>query len=94
MAYVYILASKPRGTLYVGVTSDLIRRIHEHRQGIVEGFTKKYGVQTLVYYEPFDDIENAIAREKQIKKWNRGWKVELIEKKNLHWEDLYHLICR
>ncbi|MGO8954031.1 MAG: GIY-YIG nuclease family protein [Rhodomicrobium sp.] len=93
-AYVYILASKPRGTLYVGVTNDLVRRVYEHKAGIVEEFTKKYSVHRLVYYEAFDDIENAIGREKHIKKWNRAWKVGLIEEKNLNWDDLYELICR
>ena len=72
-AYVYIVASKPRGTLYVGVTNDLVRRVYEHRAEAVEGFTKRYGVHRLVYFEVFDDIENAIAREKCIKKWNRSW---------------------
>jgi putative endonuclease len=93
-AYVYILASKPRGTLYVGVTSNLAQRVYQHKTGAVEGFTKKYAVHRLVYFEVFDDIENAIKREKHIKKWNRPWKVGLIEEKNLYWEDLYELICR
>jgi putative endonuclease len=92
--FVYILASKPRGTLYVGVTSDLIRRIHEHKTGAVEGFTKKYRLNKLVYFETFENIEDAITREKHIKKWNRAWKVGVIEEKNLYWEDLYELICR
>jgi putative endonuclease len=87
-AYVYVLASRPRGTLYVGVTNDLVRRIYEHRTGAVEGFTKKHGVHLLVHFEIFDGIENAIAREKCIKKWNRSWKVQMIEEKNLYWEDL------
>jgi putative endonuclease len=91
-AFVYILASQPRGTLYVGVTNNLIRRVHEHKTGIVGGFTKKYGVHCLVYYEVHDDIEHAIVREKRIKKWNRSWKVGLIEEKNLYWDDLYGLI--
>lgn len=93
-AYVYILASKPRGTLYVGVTSDLVRRVYEHRTGAVEGFTKKYAVHRLVYFEAFDGIESAITREKCIKKWNCSWKVGAIEEKNLYWEDLYELVCR
>jgi putative endonuclease len=93
-AYVYILASKPRGTLYVGVTGDLVRRVYEHRTGAVEGFTKKYAVHRLVYFEIFEDIENAIAREKCIKKWKRSWKVQMIEEKNLYWEDLYEVVCR
>jgi putative endonuclease len=93
-AYVYILASKPRGTLYVGVTDDLVRRVYEHRTDAVEGLTKRYSVHRLVYFEVFDDIENAIAREKCIKRWNRSWKIQMIEEKNLYWEDLYELVCR
>jgi putative endonuclease len=87
--FVYILASKRNGTLYIGVTNDLIRRVYEHKNDLVEGFTQKYGVHTLVYYEMFDDIENAILREKRLKKWNRKWKLELIEKNNPNWRDLY-----
>ncbi len=87
--YVYILASKPNGTLYVGVTSDIVKRVYEHRAGAAPGFTKRYQVKMLVYFEKFDDIEPAIAREKAIKKWRRQWKVELIEKTNLAWRDLY-----
>jgi putative endonuclease len=87
--FVYILASKRNGTLYIGVTNDLIRRVYEHKNDLVEGFTQKYGVHTLVYYEMFDDIENAILREKRLKKWNRKWKLELIEKDNPNWRDLY-----
>ena len=82
------MASSRNGTLYVGVTSDLMRRVYEHQQGIHEGFTKKYGVKTLVYYECGNSIESAIYREKQIKKWNRSWKLKLIEKQNPHWRDL------
>jgi putative endonuclease len=91
---VYLMAGRPHGTLYVGVTSDLIKRIAEHRAGRVEGFTKKYGVKTLVWYELTESIESAIAREKQIKKWNRAWKIELIEKANPGWRDLYPEIVR
>jgi len=91
---VYLLASRAHGTLYVGVTHDLIRRISEHRAGMVEGFTKKYAVKTLVWYELTESIESAIVREKQIKKWNRAWKVELIEKANPGWRDLYPEIAR
>lgn len=87
--YVYIIASKRSGTLYVGVTSDLIRRVYEHRHGLVEGFTKKYGVTRLVYYEVFDDPREAITREKRVKKWRREWKVNLIEESNTQWRDLY-----
>jgi len=92
--FVYILASKPNGTLYVGVTSDLVRRIWEHREGLAEGFTKKYDVKTLVYYEVHQGPEAAITREKQIKKWERAWKIRLIEKANPNWEDLYERIVR
>jgi putative endonuclease len=87
--YIYILASRRRGTLYIGVTSDLIRRVHEHRNGLVEGFTNKYGVKRLVYYELARDAETALSRERQMKKWNRVWKLRLIEKNNPEWMDLY-----
>ena len=86
---VYILASKRNGTLYVGFTSDLIKRVFEHKNDLVEGFTKKYGVHQLVYYEQTEDVKSAIQREKQLKKWNRSWKIELIEKMNPEWKDLY-----
>jgi putative endonuclease len=92
--YVYLLASKLGGTLYIGVTNDLVRRVYEHKEGSVEGFTKKYGLSRLVYFEAHSDVEQAILREKQIKKWNRAWKVRLIEEKNPNWDDLYHSICR
>jgi len=85
---VYILASKPNGTLYVGVTTDLARRVDAHRSGVVGGFTKKYGIERLVYFELHDDILEAIQREKRLKKWNRAWKIELIEKTNPDWSDL------
>jgi len=87
--YVYMLASKRNGTLYIGVTSDLIKRVYEHKQGLVEGFTKKYNVHQLVFFEETNDVESAITREKQMKKWNRQWKIELIEKENPEWKDLY-----
>lgn len=87
--YVYILASKKNGTLYIGVTSDLIKRIYEHKNDLVEGFTKKYSVHYLVHFEVTESIENAILREKQLKKWNRSWKVSLIERNNPVWKDLY-----
>ena len=86
---VYILASKRNGTLYVGVTSNLAKRVWEHREQLVEGFTRKYGVHELVYYEIHDDMISAITREKQIKKWNRAWKLKLIEKANPNWRDLW-----
>ncbi len=88
LAAVYILANKRNGTLYVGVSSNLVGRIWQHKRGDIEGFTKKYGVKMLVWYEVTDDIYAAITREKQIKKWNRGWKLELIEKMNPDWKDL------
>ncbi len=87
--YVYILASRQRGTLYVGVTNDLVRRAYEHREGLVDGFTKTRGVKTLLFFEPHDDIEHAIAHEKQLKRWRRAWKVRLIERDNPDWRDLY-----
>ena len=87
--YVYILASGIGGTLYIGVTNDLVRRIGEHRLKQVKGFTKKYDVDRLVYFEQFDDPENAIKREKQLKKYNRAWKIRLIEELNPDWDDLY-----
>ena len=87
--YVYLLSSGKYGTLYPGVTSDLIKRIYEHKESLVDGFTKKYKVHQLVYYEIHHDIREAILREKQIKKWNRDWKINLIEKDNPHWIDLY-----
>ncbi len=88
-AYVYILASRRNGTLYIGVTTDLVRRVGEHREGVAEGFTKRYGVKTLVHFDVFDDVESAIVREKQVKEWKRAWKLELIEKANPEWRDLY-----
>jgi len=88
-AWVYILASKPRGTLYVGVTNDLVRRVGEHRDGKVEGFTRKYGLKTLVWFEEHATVPLAIQREKNIKHWVRKWKVELIEKSNPRWNDLW-----
>lgn len=87
--YVYILASRIGGTLYIGVTNDLIRRVAEHKLQLVESFTKEYGVVRLVYFEQFDDPENAIKREKRLKKWKRDWKIALIEKDNPDWNDLY-----
>lgn len=86
---VYILSNHRRGTIYIGVTSNLIRRVWEHKQGLVDGFTKKYQIHTLVYFEMADDMPTAIAREKQLKKWRRMWKIELIEKQNNEWRDLY-----
>lgn len=85
---VYILASQPRGTLYIGVTSDLIGRLWQHRNGIIEGFTSRYDVLRLVRYEMFGDMERAILREKQLKRWHRQWKINLIENDNPDWHDL------
>jgi len=90
--YVYILANKRNGTLYTGITNDLKRRILEHKNNIIEGFTKKYKVHALVYYEETNNINAAIEREKRLKKWNRKWKIDLIEKENLNWDDLYSLL--
>ena len=86
--YIYILASKIRGTLYIGVTNDLQRRVYEHKMGIKKGFTQKYGVHKLMYFETFQNIEEAITREKNMKKWKRDWKIKLIEKENIKWSDL------
>ena len=85
---VYILASKPNGTLYTGVTSNLMQRIAQHREGAFDGFAKKYDIKRLAWFEPHDSMESAIRREKQLKKWNRSWKVRLIEEDNPHWRDL------
>ncbi|MBN8913956.1 MAG: GIY-YIG nuclease family protein [Rhizobiales bacterium] len=86
---VYILANKRNGTLYVGVTNDLARRVQEHREGLVPGFTRRHGVKVLVYFEPHTDITAAIQREKRIKRWLRKWKLELIERDNPQWRDLW-----
>jgi len=87
--YVYILASRKYGTLYIGVTSDLVRRVYEHKTKVVPGFTKRYGVDKLVLFEMFDDPTSAIAREKELKKWRRDWKTRLIDEQNPNWDDLY-----
>ncbi|MBA5778821.1 GIY-YIG nuclease family protein [Stappia sp. F7233] len=88
-AWVYILASRPYETLYTGITTDLSRRTYEHRNGLIPGFTSRYGVKSLVWYEQHDEIGDGIRREKQIKRWRRQWKFELIEKMNPQWSDLY-----
>jgi putative endonuclease len=85
---VYILANRRNGTLYIGVTSDLLKRAWQHRNDITEGFTKRYGIHRLVHYELYEDMVSAITREKQMKKWNRSWKLELIERQNPDWNDL------
>jgi len=89
MAFVYIMASDAFGTLYVGVTSDLVKRAWEHKEHVVDGFTKRYACTLLIYYEVHDSMEAAILREKQIKKWERNWKIRLIMQENPHWTDLY-----
>jgi len=91
-AFVYILASAKNGTLYVGVTSDLVKRVYEHKHGLIDGFTRRYRVHRLVYYEACEDIREAIRREKQIKKWRRAWKIRLIRRFNPEWTDLYTAI--
>jgi len=92
--FVYILASRRNGTLYIGMTNDLVRRVWEHKQALVEGFTKKYGVHRLVWFETSEGPEAAISREKQLKKWKRAWKLELIEEGNPEWKDLYEEIAQ
>ena len=92
--WVYILASRPGGTLYVGVTNNLIRRVYEHRNGLVEGFTRRYGVKKLVYYEQHDTAVSAIQREKNIKHWSREWRIDLILSMNPEWRDLYDEITQ
>ena len=88
-SYVYIIASKRNGTLYIGVTSDLVKRIYQHKHDMIDGFTRKYGVKRLVYWEEHAEIERAIIREKQLKRWKRLWKLRLIEQENPEWRDLY-----
>lgn len=90
--YVYMLASRRHGTLYVGVTNDLVRRVYEHKEGFVAGFTQRYGVKTLVWFESTSSVYAAITREKQMKNWPRAWKLALIEKTNPGWRDLYEEI--
>lgn len=88
--YIYILASNTNGTLYIGVTSNLVTRIWQHKSKIADGFTKKYSIHRLVYFEQTTSVYSAISREKQLKKWNRSWKIQLIEKDNPDWKDLYY----
>ncbi len=95
MAYwVYILASKPGGTLYIGVANDLVRRVYEHREGLADGFTKRYGIKTLVYFESLETIAAALQREKNIKHWSREWKIDLIVASNPDWRDMFEDIAR
>lgn len=91
--YVYILANRKNGTLYIGMTNDLVRRVYEHRESLADGFTKRHGVKSLVYFETLDRAEDAIQREKTLKHWPREWKINRIERDNPHWEDLYDGIC-
>jgi putative endonuclease len=91
--YVYILASRKDGAIYVGVTNDIVRRIYEHRTKIIQGFTSKYNITRLVWFEIYEDPISAISREKELKKWKRAWKVQLIEAQNPRWDDLYESIC-
>ena len=91
--WVYILASRIGGTLYIGVTNDLVRRVYEHRNDMIPGFSSQYGVHRLVYFEAYSDIESAMRREKRLKKWNRAWKIALLEKTNPNWDDLYAAIA-
>jgi len=90
---VYIVTNRADGTLYIGVTSDLARRMFEHREGLFDGFTKRYGLKRLVYYERYDDIRDAIQREKTLKHWSRAWKVKLIHATNTEWRDLYDTLA-
>ena len=90
---VYVLTNKPKGVLYIGVTSDLAQRIWQHKHDLLEGFTKRHRIHRLVWYETHDTMETAINKEKALKKWNRAWKVELIEKDNPGWKDLYDEVC-
>lgn len=92
--FVYLMASSKHGTLYAGMTNDLLRRAWEHREGVIEGFTKKYGVKRLVHFEVFDDVPNAKQRERSLKRWPRAWKTNLIEQHNPHWDDLYLELTR
>jgi putative endonuclease len=93
-SYVYILANRPYGTLYVGVTVDIVKRITEHRLGVADGFTLEHGIKTLVWYEVHGELLQAITREKRIKKWNRDWKVNLIQGENPQWRDLFDEIAQ
>ncbi|MCK5518619.1 MAG: GIY-YIG nuclease family protein [Alphaproteobacteria bacterium] len=92
--YVYMLATKKNGTFYIGVTSNLVQRVWQHKNKVVEGFTKKHGIKMLVYYEIFGDAENAIKREKRLKKWSRVFKMKAVEEINSEWNDLYEEICQ
>ncbi|HEX2763840.1 MAG TPA: GIY-YIG nuclease family protein [Allosphingosinicella sp.] len=90
--FVYIVASRKNGTIYTGVTSDLVKRAYEHREGLVKGFTRRYGCKRLVWFEAHDDLDEARRRELQIKEWKRAWKIRLIEENNLEWDNLYPIL--
>jgi putative endonuclease len=92
-AYIYILTNRAKGTLYIGATTDLVGRVYQHRLGVVEGFTQKYRLTRLVYFETYEELEGAFTRERQLKKWNRDWKIRLIERDNPNWDDLYPTIA-
>lgn len=94
MYFVYLLTNKRNGTLYLGVTNDLVRRVYEHKHKLTQGFSTRYGADCLVWFEAHDDVTTAIAREKELKKWKRAWKLALIERENPDWKDLYDSICR
>ena len=86
------MASKPNGTLYIGVTNDLVRRVYEHKNGLISGFTKKYNIKLLVYFEIYEYVYHALQREKTLKQWQRAWKIQAIEERNPHWKDLYETL--
>ena len=90
--FVYMMANRKNGTIYTGVASELVRRVYEHREGLIDGFTKRYGCKLLVWFEGHDDLEEARKRELQIKEWKRAWKIRLIEERNLDWDDLYPML--
>jgi putative endonuclease len=91
--YVYRMANKPKGTLYIGVTNNLARRVYEHRNGLIDGFTKKYDIKLLVYLEVYEYVYHALQREKALKRWQREWKIKRIEESNPYWKDLYEILC-
>jgi putative endonuclease len=91
--FVYIMANRKNGTIYIGVTSDLLKRVYEHREGLAEGFTKRYGCRLLVWFEAYEDLQEARRREVQMKEWKRAWKIRLIEETNLEWNDLYSTLA-
>src|SRR5471030_2721350 len=90
--YVYIMASKPNGTLHIGVTNNLVRRVYEHKNGLISGFTKKYNIKLLVYFEIYEYVYHALQREKTLKQWQRAWKIQAIEERKPHWKDLYETL--